>query len=447
MLRGLLVGLLYLAFLVLGTAAPFALVLGYVWVDTFRPQDIGGAVLGGVPVALIMGAAAILFYFIGDRRARPPMGWTGILTLMMAAWCSMTLLWAVAPLAAASKWNWAFKTMVFSAFIPYMIRSRVQIEAFILVFIFSSLTQILPVGVKQIVGGGAYGEQHGIIGGNTGLSESSTLAAVCLMLLPWALWASRHALMIPKARLRRIGGIGLALMYLVTSVGTFARTGLVGMAVLGVLMFMSSRRKLMTILAIIPVVAGLALFPPKAWTQRMDTIGTYQSDDSAMTRIEVWKWTWNFAESHPLGGGFESYIINEIHLPPLGPGQPATVQHGRAFHNSYFEVLGEQGYVGLAIFLTLVVGTWVSLRRTARRCRGNPDLLWCEDLAKSLNVGLVVFVPCMMFVGDAFQPFFWYNFALGACLREYVRRAVPQSNVAPSAQRTVALGPAMAGFR
>jgi probable O-glycosylation ligase (exosortase A-associated) len=447
MLRGIFVGLLYLAFLVLGTTAPFALVLGYVWVDAFVPQDIGASTLGAVPVAMVMGVAAILFYVIADRRSPPRFRWTTILTLAMAGWCSMTLIWAVAPAGAMDKWSWAFKTVLFSAFIPYAIRSRVQIEAFILVFIFSSLIQILPVGAKQVIGGGAYGLEHGIIGGNSGLSESSTLAAVCLMLLPWALWLSKHAVLVPKPRLRRLGGIGLAVMYLVTSVGTFARTGLIGMAVLGTLMFIESRKKLLAIMAIIPVAAGLYLFPPQAWTARMDTINNYQDDNSAMVRIEVWKWTLNFAVSHPLGGGFNSYYINEIHIPPLGPGQPETVDHGRAFHNSFMEVLGEQGFPGIAIFLTLIVGTWVSLRRTARRCRGNPDLLWCEDLCKSLGVGLLVLAPCTMFVGIAFQPFYWYNFALGACLSEYVRRASEQQATVPDRARALALRPAVAGAR
>ncbi len=448
MLRGLATGMLYLAFLVLGTTAPFAFVLGYVWVDAFVPQDIGSMVLGSVPVALIMGTAAILFYILGDRRAPPRVRWTTVLTVMMAAWCSVTMLWAVAPhFAVMDKWSWAFKTVLFSAFIPYAIRSRVQIEAFILVFVFSSLIQILPVGVKQVVAGGAYGLQHGIISGNAGLSESSTLAAICIMLVPWALWVSRHALMVPMPRLRRVGGIGLAVMYLVTCIGTFARTGLVGMAVLGGVMFMESRRKFITILAMIPVVVGLALFAPKSWTARMDTITNYQRHTSAMNRIEVWKWTLRFAESHPLGGGFNAFYVDVIHVPRLDPSQPAYVIHGLAFHNAFMEVLGEQGYPGLAIFLTLIVGTWLSLRRTARRCRGNPDLLWCEDLAKALIVGLMVLVPCSMFIGVGFQPFYWYNFALGACLSEYARRATQPAAVAPDRVQALAFRPALSEAR
>lgn len=432
MLRGLACGLLYLAFLLLGTTAPFALTLGYAWVDAFKPQEIGASALGAVPVALIIGGAAFLFYFIADRRAPPRFRWTTWLTLIMAVWCTTTMFWAVAPHAVAmEKWNWAFKTMVFSAFIPYVIRSRVQIEAFILVFIFASLVQVLPVGVKQLVGGGYYGDQHGIIEANVGLSESSTLAAICLMLLPWALWASKHALMVTTPRLRRLGGLGLAVMYLVTSMGTFARTGLIGMIVLALLLFRESRRKFVTVAVLIPVVLALALYAPASWTQRMDTIIHYEKNESALTRLEIWRWTLNFAEEHPLGGGFNAYVTSVIHTPSNVPGEPDITQYGRAYHNAYMEVLGTQGYPGLAIFLVLVIGTWVSLQRTARRCRGHPELLWCEDLAKALSVGLAVLAPCSLFIGIGFLPFFWYNFALGACVHEYARRALAEANPAP----------------
>lgn len=433
MLRGLACGLLYLAFLLLGTTAPFALTLGYAWVDAFKPQDIGASALGAVPVALIIGGAAVFFYVAADRRARPKFRWTTWLTLIMAVWCSTTMLWAVAPHAVAmEKWTWAFKTVLFSAFIPYVIRSRVQIEAFILVFIFASLVQILPVGVKQLVGGGYYGDQHGIIGGNSGLSESSTLATVCLMLLPWALWASKHTLMITTPRLRRLGGIGLAVIYLVTSMGTFARTGLIGMIVLGFLMFWESRRKFVTLAVLIPVVVALALYAPKSWTARMDTIIHYEDNGSALTRLEMWRWTLNFAKEHPLGGGFNAYVTSVIHTPSFVPGEPDITQYGRAYHSTVMEVLGTQGYFGLAVFLALVIGTWVSLKRTARRCRGHPELLWCEDLAKALSVGLAVLTPCSLFIGIGFLPFFWYNFALGACLSEYARRALAETSPAPA---------------
>ena len=57
----LLLTLSFVAFLALGTLAPFVFALGYVWVDIFAPHRISDAILTTVPVALI----------IASRRCSP----------------------------------------------------------------------------------------------------------------------------------------------------------------------------------------------------------------------------------------------------------------------------------------------------------------------------------------------------------------------------------------
>jgi hypothetical protein len=125
--------------------------------------------------------------------------------------------------------------------------------------------------------------------------------------------------------------------------------------------------------------------------------------------------------AHPQGGGFSSYLINVIELPADGR-NPPSVQHGRAFHSSYFEVLGEQGWPGFALFIAASLSTLFSLRRLAKRTRNIPHLAWCADMSDALQSGLAVFLTAGAFVGIAFQPIFWYFIALSVSLREYVRR-------------------------
>ena len=66
MLRSSWLVLLYLSFLGLGVTTPFVMTLGYVWVDTFRPQEVTYFILNELPVAMIMGAGAFLTYFALD---------------------------------------------------------------------------------------------------------------------------------------------------------------------------------------------------------------------------------------------------------------------------------------------------------------------------------------------------------------------------------------------
>ena len=72
MLRSLFISLIFLSFIAMGAAAPFVFSLGYVWVDTFRPQEIASLVLPSIPVSMVMGALAIGSYIVADRRSPAP---------------------------------------------------------------------------------------------------------------------------------------------------------------------------------------------------------------------------------------------------------------------------------------------------------------------------------------------------------------------------------------
>ena len=422
MLRSIWLVFVYLTFLGLGAYAPFVFALGYVWVDTFRPQEVAYIVLDQLPVAMIMGAAAMGSYLVFDRRSPPRLTLAGLIPAMMAVWCTITMTWAVAPDSGWIKWDWAFKTLAFAAFLPYVIRSRVQIEAMAQVYLFALAANIIPYGMKILISGGGYGRDLGLGSGNYGLGEGGQLSTFCLMAVPIAYFLSRHGQLIPKHPLVKIAYLGIIGLSIVTALGTFERSALIGAGVLGIYMFMRSRQKVLFGIVLGVGIAGAAYMTSSAFLNRIQSIGSYQADSSAMVRIMVWKWTLEFAATHPLGGGFNSYLVNVIELQGVDQNTP-EIQHGRAFHSSYFEILGEQGYPGLIMFL-LATGTSVlALRRLTKKTRKIPHLAWCADMSDALQSGILVFMTSGAFVGIAFQPIIWYFIAMSVSLREYVRRS------------------------
>ena len=98
----------------------------------------------------------------------------------MAIWVTLTLIWAQVPDAAWEKWDWAFKTVAFATFLPFVIRSRVQIEAFAQTYVFSLAANFVPFGLKVLISGGGYGRDLGLVGGNSGLGGGG----IALHLLP-----------------------------------------------------------------------------------------------------------------------------------------------------------------------------------------------------------------------------------------------------------------------
>jgi probable O-glycosylation ligase (exosortase A-associated) len=425
MLRSLYLSLIYGVFLCAGLAAPFAMGLGYVWVDTFTPQNIAYSILTAIPVSAIMAGGAGISYLLMDRRFPPRPTLIMVLIVAMAIWVTVTTLdFAVAPEWAWGKWNWAIKTIVFAAFMPFLFRSRVQIEAFIQVYIFSAAVQVIPYGAKTLLSGGSYHANLGLLNGNSGLAEGSTLSTVAVMSVPLILWLRRHSLIMPPHRLTSLMYLGMAVAAVSASIGTYERTGLVAIVLLGGGLWLESKHKLRYgILGAIGA-AALALVLIRAdsdWTQRMATITQYNQEGSAHTRILVWTWTLDFVRTHPFGGGFNSYVVNSITVPSPSGGPP-VVEHGRAFHNMYFEMLGEHGWVGLGLFLSLLVSTGLTLLRVRWQSRSMDGLEWCRDLASGLIISLVIVMVCGMFIGIAFQTEIYYLFALATMLAGYVRR-------------------------
>jgi probable O-glycosylation ligase (exosortase A-associated) len=120
-----------------------------------------------------------------------------------------------------------------------------------------------------------------------------------------------------------------------------------------VFFWLKSRTKVATAFMLVMLVPVAWQFMPEAWHARMDTIQTYEEDPSAMGRINAWKMAFNLAQDRPfVGGGFDIYN-------PTVFGRYAPVPDDiHAAHSIYFQMLGEHGFVGLALFLFLWFLVW-----------------------------------------------------------------------------------------
>lgn len=410
----------------MGFTAAFSAALGFVWVDIVKPQAIAYSIIRDLPLSLLAAVAMLTQFMIKDRKSPPKFGILLILVSMLAIWITLTSWMSIVP-SAWTKWDWVFKVLVFSILLPFIFRSRVQIEAFILVFVFSAATIFFSAGIKTMLGSGGYGVLAIMGGSNTGLAEGSTLAAVCAMLIPLIVHVMRNSLIFPKSWFSYSLFIGIIVTAIAAIVGTAARTGLI---VLGVLFFLgvlkSKNRRWWIGGALVIGVLLLNLdLSSTPWGARMSTIETYNQDSSAMGRIAVWKWTLDYALTHPLGGGFDAYRLSGIsgvaedgsviYLPP-------GAMRGVAFHSVYFEVLGEQGILGFLMYFSMIAISLLKLRGLKRKWRNHPGMAWLVSLADALISSIIVFLAGGAFIGIAYQPFIFYMVGLTVAIDQYSAR-------------------------
>jgi O-antigen ligase len=163
------------------------------------------------------------------------------------------------------------------------------------------------------------------------------------------------------------------------------------------------------------------------WGNRMSTIETYSADSSAMGRIKVWEWTIDYVRSNPLGGGFDAFLHNRI-LGVTSEGEteyfPEGQIGGKAFHSIYFEVLGEQGMVGFAMYFLMIGLALLKLMKLKKTWKNDPGMGWIADLANALITTIMVFLAGGTFVGIAYQPYIFYMLTLTVAIDQYAARVV-----------------------
>lgn len=437
-MRSLILTAVYLFLVASGFTAIFVFALGYIWVDLFSPQEVSYSIINDIPISMIVGVAAIFGYLLFDRRDPPRLVFGLWLIVIWAIWITMTTLWAEVPTAAWEKWDWAIKTVIFAAFVPFIIRSRVQIEAMILTIVLAVAGTIMAGGARTLITGGGYHIAIGLMSGNSGLAEGSTLANTSIAIIPLILFMRRHTVILGRHVLLDWFCYGLVAAAILTALGTYERTGVVALAVLAVFMWLQSKHKvLFAILPLLVTLLGLSLMSSE-WTDRMATISQFRAEDSALGRIAVWLWTLDYAAAHPFGGGFSVYLIDSFRVPIEGADEFLQI-NGKAFHSIYFEVLGEQGIVGFGIFMSMIGCMLIYLRSVARASRSIPGDAWLYELARALTTSTIVYLVGGAFVGIAFQPMFYYWFACAICLNQYVARVKSKASVSSRS-------PAVSGF-
>ena len=421
-------------FLVLvGLRRPFIWVLLYLYVDIIAPQKVATSILPHFQVSLIAFMLAGAAWVLLDNKADARFTFRQALMGLLLVYCGMTTLSADFPDAAMTKWTWVWKALVFAMFLPLTLRTRLRFEACVLVMVLSVGAIVIDGAIKTVVTGGGYGEMQLFIADNTGLYEGSIISAVSISIVPLIVWLAGHSTVFPRDWRVRLFAFALGGACLLIPVGTQARTGLLCIGLLGLLSLRTAKNPLLY-LALAGAVAMAAIpLLPQSYTERMGTIQNHEADRSASTRMAVWAWTLSYAGDHPFGGGFEAYRQNKLHIETksvTGDAGNASVavdklqDAGRAYHSSYFEMLGEQGWPGLFMWLTLQISGLAQMEIIRRRWkkRDGPGERWQAPLASALQQAQMIYLLGSGFVGIAFLPFVLMLIGLQCGLWSYLGR-------------------------
>lgn len=436
-----------------GFRRPFILVLTYVYIDIVSPQRLTYLLLNSVPISLIAVVAAVGAWMLFDDKRDTRLAPRQFLLLLLLVYCAATTRSADFPVEALEKWDWVWKALAFAIFLPLTLRTRLRIEALLLFMVLSAASIIIVGGIKTLASGGGYGELNLLVSNNSGLYEGSIISTVAVCIVPLVLWFGKHGTLFRPDWKVKLFCYALAFSCLLIPVGTSARTGLVCIGLMALLMLRDAKRRLLYLALMVAVPVAALPFLPTAFIERMKTIQNHQADTSASTRVAVWQWTIEYAKTHPFGGGFEAYRQNHVRYETIkveGVGGNVAIQrtpiedHARAFHSSYFEMLGEQGYPGLALWLIINLGGIVRMEVIRQRYRkASESEAWAMPLAAALQSAHIIYLLGAAFVGIAFQPFIYMLIGAQIGLDTYLGRRRAQARWQPFRKRANPTPPAL----
>lgn len=417
-------------FVLLGVYRPFLWVLFYVYIDILVPQKIGFGIIQSIPLSLIAFGAAFGGWLLLDRKQGITFTFRQALMILLLIYCGWTTQNADFPDNAVTKWEWVWKALLFGIFLPLTLTTRLRLEALGITIVLSLGAIAIATGMKTALGGGGYDIIKFFVNENFGLYESSTLATMAIAIIPLIVWFAFHGTIFKPDWRVKLFAAALIFSCLLIPIGTHARTGLVCIAVLALLILRDVKHRA-AFIALGAACSVIALpFLPQSYYERMATITQPSGDQSASTRIAVWKWTLDYAQHNPTGGGFDAYMGNKItyEMPVTDVSNNTTqiefekvTDEARAYHSAIFEMLGEQGYPGLAIWLLLHgLGIW-HMEHIRKRWRGRTGKgeTWQAPLAQALQCAGIIYLVGASFQAVAFQPLMIILIAMQIGLRNH----------------------------
>lgn len=397
------VGLLPIAFM-----RPWVGVMLWYWIGLMNPHRLSWGFAYNFPFAQLIAIVLIsgLLFYRGKKRI-PFTRETVVLTLFM--------LWMViTSLTAQHDTSWELERVVKTQLITYITMLVLWERRYLHYLAWVVAVSIGFYGIKggifTILSGGSYhvwGPSGTFIGGNNEMGLAMILTFPMLRYLQ--LQSENHWI--------KLGMGGAMLLTGVAILGTQSRGAFLGVAIMLLFLGLKSRRKgLVLAFALFVVPLGLA-FMPQSWWDRMGTITEYEQDASAMGRIMAWNQSFSIAAQNPLGGGGFGILVQ-------GYVDQAGQYRTTDAHSIYFEVLGEQGFIGLILYLllgffTISSGGWI-IKQTRRRA----DLTWAHDLASMLQVSLIGYAAAGAFLGLAYFDLYYCLVAMMIVLKVQVRDAL-----------------------
>lgn len=411
-MRDLLVFAIVFLFLPLALVRTPVGVLLWNWIGFMNPHRLGWGPAYHFRFGEIIGITTLVsFVFSRDKKMIPVTPLVVALALFVL-WMFVTTYYALIPEDAVNQLKKVFKIQLFIFIALSVMQSRKHIHSFLIVVTLSIAFFGVKGGIFTVLNGGSF-----LVLGPRGsqIEDNNTLALALIMIVPMLVYLSKYA------NKKWIKWLLIASCFLCgfSILGSHSRGALLASTAMILFLMLKSQKKLVMVGILVVFIPVLVHFMPAKWFERMNTIQTYEQDASAMGRINAWYFAYNLAVDRPfVGGGFETF------RPGLFRRYAPNPEQYHDSHSIYFEVLGEQGFVGLFIFLSILGLAWRTSQKTQKLVKDIPELKWAKDLSAMIQVSVIGYSVGGAFLGVAYFDLYYSLVAILILTQLEVKKAL-----------------------
>jgi len=410
---------------------PWIGVMSWTLVSLMSPHAQFGYSAAAWPVATGVAITTLVGLFTTKAKQNPFVGFPVWALLAFVIWVCITLPFSIFFDLSYPLWERSMKIYLMVFVTLALIDERRKLHVFVWINVISIAFYGVKGGIFTILTAG----NHRVWGPGGFIEGNNEVALAVITVIP----LMRYLQLQMTDRRASMIMTGAMALCVVTALGTYSRGALLGLAAMGSFFWLKSRNKLLWAVLILTVGSAALSLMPDQWWDRMDTIKTYKADTSAMGRINAWWMAFNLAKEKFFGGGFMIWTgqVFQRYAP-----DPEDVH---AAHSIYFQILGEHGFVGLFIFLSIGVGTWMSARSMIKAGRQNPAQRWAADLGAMVQVSMIGYAVAGAFLSLAYYDLPYNVMAMAALGLRFARAEQARQTAAASAPAaTTAMRPAPA---
>ncbi len=409
---------------------PFIAVGMWIWTAMFFPNAWMYGAASSIRYNLLFTGIAMLGYLTLKDKPKVTFGRLGGLILLFFLWATISsILTGGLPSATWDIWARFAKVVLLFVFVILIIDKKLHVDFFLWCVVLSIGFYAGLEALKYLASGGGHK-----IAGFTGhaLGDRNELALAFVIILPICTYLlHEYGKSYAPIRYALLGLMGLIVAAVI---GTQSRGGFIALIGLAGYLFIKSDRKPLLAFLTVVVLVVMSNFVSSEWTSRMDTIGDASEDASFMGRVVAWKLSFIMAVQNPFfGGGFKTleyfpvwYSLSQDFFSYsffyTGDVLPDP-QKARAAHSVYFQVLGDHGFAGLAIYLTFLLTAFRNARKIAISARRHVETQWIGSIATMLQLSIFAF--CL---GGAALSFAYFDlmFALYGLIVVLGERILPR---------------------